>query len=299
MAMLATVKARAAVIFVVLGTATGRGYSYQASSSEISNAAQVLQSSTDADVLEHTAMLLARSGVAGNLEVLGRFLHDPAFLGRLDPSPDLKTGHLSKVIAALAEHPTPEVADLCLSLAEDPAYVAVDDRESFLLETLAKVKPMSQRAADLFQTANERGYFAFNARLLAENASPRALALFQAMMLDKETPLESRVECLHVSVVPHRTELPILQTADRILSRASERGLVIGVTESVFDFRQRWFGIESGISGSPAWQTASPDSLRFAAALAAKVLQRRDLTPSFRSKVERERGTIVSLLGAR
>ena len=29
--------------------------------------------------------------------------------------------------------------------------------------------------------------------------SPRALALFETMMLDKETPLEARVECLHVS----------------------------------------------------------------------------------------------------
>ena len=115
-------------------------------------------------------------------------------------------------------------------------------------------------------------------------------------MLDKETPLEARVECLHVSVLPHRTQLPILQAADRILSRASERGIISGTIESLFDFRQTWFGIESRISGPPAWQTASTDSLRFAAALAAKILQRRDLTPSLRDTVERERGTIVSLL---
>jgi hypothetical protein len=119
------------------------------------------------------------------------------------------------------------------------------------------------------------------------------------MMLDKDMPLETRVECLHVSVLPHRTELPILQAADQIVSRASERGIVIGVTESVFDFRQEWFGIESGIAGSPAWQTASPDSLQFAAALATKLLQRRDLTASLHNGAEHERGTIVSLLSAR
>jgi hypothetical protein len=54
------------------------------------------------------------------------------------------------------------------------------------------------------------------------------MVLFETMMLDKDTPLEDRVECLHVSVLPHRTELPVLQAADRILSRASERGIVAG-----------------------------------------------------------------------
>jgi hypothetical protein len=292
------VRVRAAVIFVAISTGVGCVYAYQTASGELSSAEQVLRSSTDGDALERTAISIARPGTSSNLEVLGRFLHDPEFLGRLDPSPNLKTLHLSKVMAALAEHPTPEVANLCLSLAEDPAYVAVDDRESFLLEILAKVKPMSQRAVDVFQAANEQGYFAFNARLLTANASPRALALFETMMLDKDTPLESRVQCLHVSVLPHRTELPVLQAADRIISRASERGIVIGVIESVFDFRQTWFGIESGISGSPDWRTASADSLRFAAALAAKVLQRRDLTASLHNKVDHDRGTIVSLLSA-
>jgi hypothetical protein len=292
------VRVRTAVIFVALWTAVGCVFALETASGELSNAEQVLRSSTDGDALERAAISLARSGASNNLEVLGRFLRDPGFLRRLDPSPDLKTIHLSKVMAALAEHPTPQVADLCLTLAEDPAYVAVDDRESFLLEIIAKVKPMSPRAADVFQTANEQGYFGFNARLLTANASPRALALFETMMLDKDTPVESRVECLHVSVLPHRTELPVLQAADRIVSRASERDIIIGVVESVFDFRQKWFGIESGISEPPAWQTASADSLRFAAALAAKVLQRRDLTVSLHSKVEHERGTIVSLLRA-
>jgi hypothetical protein len=294
-----TTRVPAAVIFVALWTAAGRGYAYQAGSSGVSNAEQVLRSSTDADVLERTAISMARSPNSSELESLGRFLHDPEFMGRLDPLRNWQTVHLSKVMAALAEHPTPGVADLCVSLAEDPAFAAVDDRASFLLEILAKVKPMSQRAVEVFRDTNEQGYFAFNARLLAENASSRALALFETMMLDKDTPVESRVECLHVSVLPHRTELPILQAADQIVSRTSERGIVIGVTESVFDFQQTWFGIESGISGSPAWQTASPDSLRFAAALAAKVLQRRDLPASLHNKVEHERGTIVSLLSAR
>ncbi len=293
------VRVRAGLIFVALWTAAIGACSAQTASADISNDEQVLRSSTDGNALERVAISLVRSGTPANLELLSRYLGDPAFLSRLDPPRGQETLHLGNVMDALGDHPTQQVADLCLTLAEDPAYVTVDERRIFLLQILAKVKPMSQRATDVFQAGNERGYFAFNAPLLTENASPRALGLFEIMMLDKDTPLESRVECLHVSVLPHRTELPILQTADRILARASERGLVTATVESLFDFRQTWFGVESGISGPPAWQTASPESLRFAAAVAARVLQRRDLPPLLRNKVERERGTIVSLLSAR
>src|SRR5579859_5115859 len=228
---------RSAVIFVALWTPACGVHAYQTPSREFSNVEQVLRSSTDQNELERVATSLARSGTSSNLELLSRFLRDTGFLHRLDPSQDRETPHLGKVMHALAEHPTQQVADLCLTLAEDPAYVAVDERRILLLEIIAKVRPMSQRAVAVFQNANDRGYFAFSAPLLTANASPRALALFETMMLDKDTPLETRVECLHVSVLPRRTELPILQTADQMVSRASERGIVIGVTESVFDFR--------------------------------------------------------------
>lgn len=290
------VKMRAAPMIVALWIAVGSVYAYQTTSGELSNAEQVLRSSTDGDALERAAIALAVSKKAAPIALLGQLLRDPSFLTRLDGADPSKT-HLSAVLQALAEHSTAQVIELFGSLAGDPAFVAGDERKIMLMELLARVKPMTEQTAAVFERSNEEGYFAFNARLLTENASPRALALFETMMLDKDTPVESRVECLHVSVLPHRTELPILQAADRIVSRASERGIVIGVIESVFDFRQTWFGIESGVSGPPAWRTASAESLRFAAVLAAKVLQR-DLTVSLHNKVERERGTIVRLLGA-
>ncbi len=291
------IKMRAASIIVALWIAVGSVYAYQTASGELANAEQVLRSSTDGDALERAAITLAVSKKAAPIALLGQLLRDPSFLTRLDGADPSKT-HLSGVLQALAEHPTPQVIELFGSLAGDPAFGAGDERKIMLMELLARDKPMTEQTAAVLERSNEEGYFAFNARLLTENASPRALALFENMMLGKDTPLETRVECLHVSVLPRRTELPILQAADRIASRASERGIVIGVIQSVFDFRQEWFGIESGISGPPAWRTASPDSLRFAATLAAKVLQRHDLTASLRNKVEHERGTIQSLLGA-
>jgi hypothetical protein len=292
------IKMCAAPLIVALWIAVGSVYAYQTTSGELSNAEQVLQSSTDGDALERAAIALAVSKKAAPIALLGQLLRDPSFLTRLDGA-DPSKAHLSGVLQALAEHPTPQVIELFGSLAGDPAFGAGDERKIMLMELLAREKPMTEQTAAVFERSNEEGYFAFNARLLTENASPRALTLFETMMVDKDFPLDGRVECLHVSVLPRRTELSILQAADKILSRATERGIVIGVIQSVFDFRQDWFGIESGISGPPAWQTASADSLRFAAALAAKVLQRRDLTASsLHNKVERERGTIVRLLGA-
>jgi hypothetical protein len=71
------------------------------------------------------------------------------------------------------------------------------------------------------------------------------------------------------------------------------------VVESVFGFRQEWFGIESGISQPPAWENASDDALRSAVTLADKALRRLDLTAALRATVSQARRTIAQVLSAR
>jgi hypothetical protein len=259
---------------------------------------EVLQSSTNRDSLERAAIALARSGDAQDLALLGQSLRDRQFLARLDDLRNLPTVHLSRVIAALAERPTPQVVDLCLTLAEDSVFVAEGDRKSFVLELLAKVRPMNDRTAAVFQRSNAEGYFAFNARLLADNGSPRALGLFQSMIADKSQPVEIRIECLHVGIVPRRTQPAILRLADQILSRTRERAIAAAVIESVFDFRRDWFSIESGISKPPAWESTSTETRRAAMALADRALARRDLRPALRDTVSRARRTIARTLSA-
>jgi hypothetical protein len=256
---------------------------------------EVLKSSSDRGALEQAALSLARSRDPADLTLLGQLLRDPKFLARLDDLANSKTNHFGKVMEALGEHPDARTAELCLALADDPLYQD-DDRRSPLLETLAAVKPMSARTAALFQRTNEEGYFGFNARLLAANGSPVALKLFESMILDKGVPIENRVECLHISIVPNRLEVPILRVADRIFSRTSERALANGVIESVFDFQQRWYGIESGVSAPPPWTSASPDSLRAALQLAEKAEARPGVNPSLRKKVAQEREIIAQAL---
>lgn len=261
-----------------------------------SAARDVLRSSKDRDALESAAVALIRTEVRQDLSFVGQLLRDAEFLSRLDDFNDLKTLHLGRVLEALAEHPSAQAAELCLTLADAPAYSDDDDRQRFLLKVLAAVKPMSEGSVRLFQRTNAEGYFIFNASLLAANGSPRALSLFESMMLDRDVPVSSRVDALHIALVPGRTQLPMLQMADRILSRNKEEQLSNGLIESIFDFRLWWFGTDSRIS-APSWSTASVNSLRFAARMADVALARRDLTSELRPKVSQSREAILRILG--
>jgi hypothetical protein len=263
----------------------------------LSAAREVVRSSSNRVELEQAASALAGSSDPRDLTLLGQLLRDRGFLGRLDDSEKLQTLHLGKVMETLASHPSPQTAALCLTLANDPVFLAEDDRKSLLLVALAAVKPMSVRAVAVFQQTNEEGYFSSNAVLLAGNGSPRALTVFESMMLDHEVPIARRIDLLHASIVPRRTELPILGEADRMVSRTSEPALAAGVIESVFDFQPSWFGRTSNIRMPPPWTSASPDSLRAALQLAEKAEARPRLSPSLRKKVAQEREMIARALG--
>jgi hypothetical protein len=153
---------------------------------------------------------------------------------------------------------------------------------------------MSDRTAAIFQRSNSEGYFASNALLLVENGSVTALRLFESMMADRTEPAEVRVEVLHRGLVTRRHQTPVLRMADRILAATSERAIAQGVVESIFDYKQEWFGIESRIVKPPGWAKASTDARQAALALAERALQRRDLTPALRARVTAERSVLAS-----
>lgn len=264
-----------------------------------SRPAEVLQTSTDRDALERAAITLAHSTNSADVALLGRYLRDRAFLARLDDLSGLQTRHLAQVMRALGEHPSADVVKLCQTLAEDPVFTAEADRKSFVLELLGSVKPMSEETAAIFARSNEEGYFAFNSHLMVQNGSPRALALFESMMLDKSVEAESRVQCLHQDILPRRTDASVLGAADRILARTAEPAIATAVAEAIFDYRQNWFGIESGISGPPPWNQASAEALRTALRLADRALTRRGIGGLLQERIRRERPVIESLLASR
>jgi hypothetical protein len=269
---------------VLVCICTAAGFS-QLPSAPSATPEEILRTSSDPEALVRAASALARSRDSRDLDLLAHFLRNAAFLSRLDKPGNPKAYHLGRIMAAMTEHATEGTASLCLTLEDDPVFLAEDARRGLLLEVLAAVKPMSDRAAALFRRTNLEGYFARNALLLAANGSPRALALFESMMLEKDVPVERRIDCLHLAVVPRRTELPVLQAAGRILAGAAERAIRNAVIESVFDFRREWFGIDSQIAKPRDWQFAPAQSRRLALSLADAALSRSDLDTRLRKEV--------------
>jgi hypothetical protein len=266
----------------------------------IADAVQKLRSSESRDELEAAAVALAQGDDPRFLDALAPFLGDPSFLARLDDlsDPQTKLAHLRKVMSVLAKAPSPEVEAIGLSLADNEAFLAEEDRRLLILTTLAAVRPMSEAGSAVFEMANALGYFAINAPLLVKNGSPRALALFEEMMKDREVPADRRVDCLHTAVLPHRTDLPVLQMLDRLLSARLEPPVATGVIESLFDYRAReWFGHHPPLP--PPLRSAPREVLEFYLQLGRKALEQPGLNPRLRTVVEGVLRTVSALLARR
>jgi hypothetical protein len=259
---------------------------------------QILESSADREDLQSAGVALARSDDPQALERLGEFLARGDFLSRLDDvaEPQERVMHLRQVLAPLIEYPSPEVAALCLRLARAPAFGADDLRRPFLLEALARVRPMAAETVELFRRTNQEGYFASNAWLLAENGSARALDLLESMMADRSVPSARRVDCLHMAVVPHRIERPMLEMVAGLLRRDPEPEVVVGAVESVFDFRVEWF--KTHAKSPPAWRSASDEALVFLLELGGQAKRHTGLPATVQESID-ETGEIARALLAR
>jgi hypothetical protein len=227
--------------------------------------ARILETSTDREALEKAGTQLAARGQPEAVVCLGKFLRRWEFLLRLDDTskPQTRRRHLGRIMAALQAHPNPAVSDLCISLGQNRVFLSDPDRMDFVLETLAAVQPMTAEAAALFRRTSDAGYYTFDIPLLVANGSPRALALFEALIQDKRVGIDRRVDCLHRAVLANRTKLPVLESAERLLATHLEDGLRAGLLESLFDYREKeWFGPAANAPRPPAWNEGSNEALR-------------------------------------
>lgn len=224
------------------------------------------------DVLTHVlahvedphVLLLAASSLARHPDpdargLLLSFLRHREFLGRLDDvtSPGDATRRLSRLFEVLRERADGSVRDLCLALAREPAFVSIDDRHLLLLRTLAEVRPMDDATVEYFARMNRVDYTPINAPLLLHNRSPNALALFERMIADPEVDATDRVDMLHTSVLPVRTDAGVVEMCARLLDANLPPDVVAGVVESLYDHRSReWFGPAINPPSPPDWDSA-------------------------------------------
>ncbi len=258
---------------------------------------KVLENGAGPEELAAAAAELACSDDPQALEALGSFLSRSDFLEQLDP-PDSynKIMNFAAVFAPLIERPSPEVARLCLRLVDQPMYLE-HDRKSLVLEALAGVVPMSSQTAAAFASANDEGYFAFDALLLAKNSSVVALDLYRLMMTDTAVEAETRVELVREGILPYRNRLTVLQAAAALIHSQVEPEVARAAMESIFDYQREWFLIHGPTP--PPWRTASEEVLRYVLQLASDLIGRQKAPASLRPAMEATTATVRALLAAR
>jgi len=292
----------AGIVLLTLSTCSKPIDAQAAIAPSTSAAVRVLEHSRDRAALEQAAVALASSKDPQAVAKLSEVLRRAEFLARLDDlaTPAEKTRSLQKVLSTLADHPSRATEHLCLELVNDPVFLADDDRKIYLLPALAAVRPMSQEAVAVFRRTNGEGYYNLNVRLLVKNGSPRALALFEEMIRDDGVPVARRVDALHAAVLPYRTQLPVLQTLDRILAADLPAAVRVGAVETVFDHRSReWFGPAKNPPEPPPWDTASQETLRFVLAMGEKATARGQLPPPLLTALSETMAQIRQIMAAR
>lgn len=269
------------------------------SSDWIDGAARTLEQSDSRDELAATAQELALADDPAALVVLGDFLADGDFLARLDDldDPGSALRNLASVMQPLIDRPGPEVVTICLRLFASQPFTTGPDRRSFLLEAMARVRPMLVPTVEAFREANALGYFSFDAPLLAENGSARALALLFDMLTDPDIDLEERAQCVLTTILHRRTRLEIVQLAGRLMTDSSEDPIVERAIESVFDYQPQWFSLHAPLP--PSWRTASIDTLREVIEAAAIAKRRAALTDEADTAIDATLDAVRSLLAAR
>jgi hypothetical protein len=263
---------------------------------------KLLEYSQDPAELEQAAVGLAALKNPEALALLTSFMRRPEFLDRLDDQADLTNSfrHLSNVMSAVQNHAFQETERLCLTLGEDEQFLSQPDRKIFLLPALASVRPMSEQAVMFFRQANAEGYFATTGPLLVKNGSPRAFELFESMIRDRGVEADVRVDVLHNAVLPYRTELRVLESCARLLDADLENSVVVGVVETVFDFKSReWFGPAMNAPFPPPWEAASNESLELVIRLADQVRGWDSLSPPLRDAVNETAETARAILAQR
>jgi hypothetical protein len=209
--------------------------------------------------LQAAAVAAASSGEAAELADLARQLSDSDFLHRLDPEPN-GLMRFAEVFQALATHPSPATATLCLRVAQSKAFASLPARWNLLLAALAAVRPMSVESGRLFLKTGRTGFIEVNIPLLAGNASPEALKAMEALFLDESLAVEQRTHSAHWGVLPNRLKPGVAESCGRILSSPAVSPLVkLAIVESLFDNRPaEWFGKRSPYPEPPEWTRASP-----------------------------------------
>lgn len=237
--------------------------------------------------LRATAVAVAVSGDPAGLADLARQMSNRKFLRRLDPDAQSVAG-LAEVFHALATHPKPATAALCLQVARSEGFGEIPARWNLLLPALAAVRPMDAESAKVFVETGRSGFLEVNVPLLAANACPLALGVMETLMADETLPAAQRISAAHWGLLPNRLTPGVVEACSRIVERKGLSSAVeTAILESLFDYRPaEWFGKRSPHPTAPAWDRATPAAGAAYRSLAAAIRRRPSLPVRLRQAID-------------
>lgn len=266
---------------------------------EIARHAAVLQESQDAEALVSSAIALADAGDRNAVLALGRALHTPGFVVRLEGGDAGSVTNLTDVFIALRKHPSDATGRLCELIYGEASFHELPARLNPLLHTLGAVKPVTPRAVEIFSETSAAGFAQVNGPVLLANGEPPALEVFANIITGDWVEDYVKVDILHRALLPVRDRLPVVQMCIRLWSGGLDEKVRAGMVETLFDYRSRdWFGPAMYPPLPPEWSAAPDASLELLLRLGQRLLGE-GLPAGLQLAVEKTLATITAILQER
>jgi|HubBroStandDraft_1064217.scaffolds.fasta_scaffold01905_5 hypothetical protein len=207
----------------------------------------VLEHSDDSQLLMKTAVEFARSEFPGDHNLLLSYLEREQFLNRLDSREEYRSPprqlRLARVMKTLMSNPAQWGKEVLVSLSQERSFVSVEPRQELLIRALVVVRPAPGEAVSFWNEHSqpESPYLHVTISALADNGSPRALALLEQKMADPLLEPADKVGWMRDPILRHRNDLPMLESCGRMLESGLAPGLRPNLVEALFDYNAEWY----------------------------------------------------------
>jgi hypothetical protein len=212
------------------------------------------------------ALKLARSASPADHQSLETNLRSRDFLARLDSAEEYSDTRrrlrIARVLEALAANPTPSAANVLVNLTTVPEFLREARRVDFLIMYSADVRPAPPGLVAFWDKHSQPddGYTHLTIGTLTRNGTGPALALLERKLADKAHPDDDKQFWMRSYMLPHRNEVPLLLTVERLLSGSLPANLRPDLVEAIFDYHpDQWYS-EAAVVLAPNRQMASPEA---------------------------------------
>jgi hypothetical protein len=257
------------------------------------NPKHILEVSQDPRELVSAAQELAKSTREDDHEALLEFLRSEEFLGRLDSEEEYRgpSGRLRlvRVLRALGRNKCEAARTKLVLLTQEKAFTKNWARADILIEAVAVIRPALPEVIEFWDLhcQPEDGFMSLTITALVENGSRPALALLEKKMANDGFEEDERIGWMHNNIMPHRNDVPLLESCERMLSGGLSPDLRPALVEALFDYRpNEWFGADPFLEPPPL-KAASSEALTLLNRIGRSALKNISLTTRQRQAVNK------------